>query len=513
MVPVYADLIGETKNVRFLMRSILGLGLFAAAIAVVAFSALSFFAAQSANKGERVRAAPTERVFAADIGVIENGTVQPKITAYGDIRSWRSLELRAATGGFVDELSPVFRDGEAVAKGDFLFRMAPDEAKGVVEDAQAALDEARADLAEAEASVSVSQQELTAAETQRDLRKASLERREGLRSRGVSTAAEVEEAELAFAAAAQTVASRVQMLLAAEVRIERSKTRVRRAEIALANAERKLAETEQVAPFSGLLTDVSAVLGGLVSPNERLGVLIDPSALEAVFRVTNAQYARLLDDQGALKNVPVSVTLELDDAPFTTTGYIARTGAVVESGQTGRLVFARLELSDASLFRPGDFVTIGIDEPPLENVARVPASAVFENGEMLVVGPDDRLAAIFVRILRRQADDVIVADAPEGANYVRERSPQLGAGIKVRPLVAETSSEEQASAEPGGDRSDGAVAMVDLEPARQQRLLGFIEQSERMPTDMKVRVLSALRSGRAPADMIERIEARMGENG
>ena len=75
---------------------------------------------------------------------------------------------------------------------------------------------------------------------------------------------------MAFAAAEQTVASRAQMRLAAEAKIERTTLRVKRAEITLANAERALTETTHRAPFDGLLTDVTAVLGGLATPNERL---------------------------------------------------------------------------------------------------------------------------------------------------------------------------------------------------------------------------------------------------
>ncbi|MEL7465869.1 MAG: HlyD family efflux transporter periplasmic adaptor subunit [Pseudomonadota bacterium] len=494
---------------RFAMRSFIGLTLFLSAIAVVLYGGYAFNQARTASGDGPARGGPSERVFAVDIGVIENGAVEPTITAYGDIRSWRSLELRASSGGYIVDLAENFRDGEEVAAGDLLFRMDPEDATGGVQDAQASLDEARADLAEAKQAVAVAAQELKAAETQRDLRDAAWERRKGLRSRGVSTEAEVEEAELAFAAAAQTVASRSQMLLAADVKIERTELRVRRAEIALANAERRLAETAHLAPFDGLLSDVNAVLGGFVSVNERLGVLIDPTALEAAFRVTNAQFARLLDDDGRLKEAPVAVTLELDDAPVTTTGVIARAGAIIETGQTGRLIFARLDLSSASLFRPGDFVTVSIDEPPLGNVARLPAAAVLESGELLIVGEDERLRAVQTRILRRLGDEVVVAGAPDGARYVRERAPQLGPGIKVRPIQAEMTGAAPATA----SASARSGAMVELDPERQQRLIGFVEGAERMPTDMKVRVLGALRSGRAPAEMIERIEARMGDSG
>lgn len=497
------------------MRSLIGFGLIAAALGAVVYSAVAVIEIRAGRDAGPRRAAGVERVFAVDIGTIRNETAHPRIEAFGEIRSWRSLELRATGGGYIVELSEKFRDGEAVEEGDVLFALDSKDAEAIVGDAEAALEETVADLAEARQSVAVAEQELRAAETQRDLRDSALDRRQGLKSRGVATAAEVEEAEMASAAADQTVASRAQMLLAAQLKIERAVLAVRRAEIAVANARRDVADTVQRAPFDGLLSDVTAVLGGLATSNERLGVLIDPTSLEAVFRVTNAQFARLIDENGVLRRSKVLVTLDLDDVPMTTAGEIDRSGAVIGSGETGRLVYARIDLDEASIFRPGDFVTVAIDEPPLENVAEIPAAAVTEAGEMLVVGPDERLRALQVRILRRQGDAALVAGAPDGARYVRERAPQLGAGIKVRPIGGETPSGGMSLSDaatnpalPGADAD-----LVDLDPERQRRLIGYIESADEMPADMKVRLLGALRSGRAPAGMLEQIEARMGESG
>ncbi len=74
-----------------------------------------------------------------------------------------------------------------------------------------------------------------------------------------------------------------------------------RRQIALAEAERRLAETALFAEFAGTLSDVTVVEGGLVQHNERLARLIDPDALEVSFRVSTPQYARLLDDDGELR--------------------------------------------------------------------------------------------------------------------------------------------------------------------------------------------------------------------
>jgi len=56
-----------------------------------------------------------------------------------------------------------------------------------------------------------------------------------------------------------------------------------------------------------------------------------------------------------------------------------------------------------------------------------------------------------VRILRRDGDSLIVADAPFGATYVTARAPQLGPGLKVRRSDA-SAPPGALSAAPGGAR-------------------------------------------------------------
>lgn len=488
---------------RFVLRSIVGLCLLAgsAGLIVYAWSAVQITMEERAATSPR-RAAE-ERVFAVEVGRVALGRAEPVIEAYGEIRSWRTLELRAAAGGRIVELADRFRDGAEASAGDLLFRIDPEDFVAKVDDAAAALMEAEADLAEARQAIEVAKREMQAAETQRDLRAAALDRRAGLLDRGVSTSIEVEEAELALAAAEQSAASRAQATLAAAMRIERADLRRQRAEITLGDARRDLADIDHRAAFDGLLSDVAAVLGALVTPNERLGLLIDPTALEAVFRVTNAQYARLLDERGRLKPTPLQVTLELDETPLTVAGVVDRTSAVIDGGETGRLVYAKLDLQSATLLRPGDFVHVTISEPALDRVAVLPAAAVTERGELLVLSDADRLTAVDTRILRRLGDEVIVAGAPDGARYVKARAPQLGAGVKVRPL----------GDEPESVASAAEITVVELAPERKERLIGFVERSDQMSADMKMRVLSTLRTGRAPADLLERIERRMGDAG
>ncbi|MBN2907511.1 MAG: biotin/lipoyl-binding protein [Rhodobacteraceae bacterium] len=483
---------------RFLRRSLVGLFLVALTVGLLAFAGNSVVSAIQARLSQEPMQRPArERVFAVNVLTLQPQTIAPVLTAFGEVRSRRTLEVRARAGGTVVALHPAFEEGGHVQQGDLILRVDP-------VDAQSALDVARADLAEAEAdqrdaarTLDLAREELAATAEQARLRRQAVSRQENLRSRGVGTDAAVETAALAASAADQAVVSRRQSVAQAEAAVETMRTNLDRARIALAEAERALADTELYAAFSGTLSDVSLVEGGLVSPNERVADLIDASALEVSFRVSTAQYSHLLDAAGTLGAAPVTAVLDVYGADLVARGRISRESGAVAEGQVGRLLFA--ELHDTVGFRPGDFVTVRVDEPALTDVARLPAAAVNAAGDVLVLAADDRLEAAAVEILRRQGDDVIVrAPALYGREVVAERSPLLGAGIKVRPL-----------------RPDAAVApdepeMVQLTPERRAALIAFVEGNPMMPKEAKARVKAQLEQEQVPARMVERIEGRMG---
>ena len=486
---------------KFLRNSLIGVFLLSVTLGLVALAGNIVYGALESRWAREAPERPArERVIAVNVVTVEPTTVAPVLSTFGEVRSRRTLELRAAAGGAVVWVADAVEDGGSVTAGDLLVQIDPADAQSALDLAQAALAEAQADLRDAERNITLAQDDLVSAQEQAGLRERALGRQRDLLDRGVGTEAAVETAELAAAAARQAVLSRRQGTAQAETRIDQARTSLQRQEIALAEAERRLADTEIHAQFSGVLSDVAVVEGGLVSPNERIAQIVDPEALEVSFRVSTSQYARLLDETGRLEGLPVVVSLDVMGADIVTSGAISRESAAVGEGQTGRLIFARLD--EAAGFRPGDFVTVRVEEDPLEDVALLPASAVDPAGRVLVVGEDERLGEATVEVLRRQGDQVIVrARALAGQDIVAERTPLLGAGIKVRPVRPATPGEAAVPEEPD---------LVELDPDRRARLMAFVEGNRFMPADAKERVLAQLRQDRVPARMVERIESRMG---
>ncbi len=471
---------------RFFTRSIMGVFLAAVTFGLLALAAqIVISAARSRLADQGPAPAREERVFSANVVTVEPATIAPTLTAYGEVRSRRTLELRSAVGGQVVDLAPGFEDGATVAQGDVLIRLDPAETTSARDLAAAGVAEATAEQDAAAADLALGRDDLTAAEGQRTLRAQALSRQQDLRTRGLGSDAAAEEAALALSSADQSVLARRQSILQAEARVDSAASALMRAGISLADAERALRDTVIRAPFDGRLAQVNVVQGGLVSPNEALAQIVDPTAIEVMIRLSASQAAQL----PGIGAAPTLFTVPSDKAGagVAAKGILTREGATVGAGESGRVVFGALSQVQGLL--PGDFVTVQLREPPMPGVALLPATAVSADGTVLVLGAEDRLEEISVTLLRRQGDDVIVAPgAAAGREVVAERSPLLGAGIRITPV------------RPG---------LVTLSDDRRAALIALVQAADMDPAE-KTAALDMLAQEQVPADLIARLETTAG---
>ena len=493
---------------RFFRQSLTGLFLLALTLGLLAMAGNRIFSAVKEVRDREPFSPPArERVFSVNVLRAEPATVEPVLTAFGEVFSSRTLEIRAVSGGQLVYLADGFEDGGQVQAETVLARVDP-------MDAQSALDRTRADMLDAEAEMrdakraqELSGDDLAAAQEQAALRQKAFERQVDLKERGVGTEAAVETAELAASSARAAVLAKRQALANAAARVDQAATRLARQEIALAEAERALVDTEITAGFSGVLSGVTVIEGRLVSPNEKLAELIDPGSLEVSFRLSTAQYSRLLDNSGALRKAPVEISLDVGGVELISKGRIERDSAAVESGQTGRLVYARID-SPIGL-KPGDFVTVNVSEPAVKNVVRLPAPAYGSDGAVLLLDDNNRLESLPVELVRRQGDDVLVRGAGlAGRLVVAERTPLLGAGIGVKPLGDEVEAEDQATppAGRGGGFGGGDGEMIAIDDEKRAELIKAVESNGMMPANAKERILEMLKQPEVPKSLVDRLE-------
>lgn len=486
---------------RFLRQCMIGLFLASVTLGLLVWAVQMVGGAVQTRLADSPVAPPArERAFTVNVVTATAGSETPVLEGYGEIASRRTLELRAAIGGRVMSLARGFEDGGAVEAGDVLVRLDQADMQSAFERAQNDLADAEAEQRDAARGLALARDEVAAAQEQAALQELAAQRQADLAQRGVATSAAIEAAQLAASAARQAVLARRQVLAQGEGRVDQALTQTARARIALGEAQRRLDDMVLSAPFSGILSETAVVEGRLVSANERVAELIDPDDLEVSFRLSTAQFARLLDARGEIVQAEVEVTLDVAGVDISAQGRITRTsaGAGAGDGTTGRLVFAAL--NEAAGFKPGDFVTVHVQEPVLVDVIRLPASAVDAAGVVLLLGSDNRLEAARIEVLRRQGDDVLVRGDIAGREVVESRSPLLGVGISVKPLRKD----------PEGTAVAPEPEMVELTEERRAKLVAFVEANKRMPQEAKARVLSQLSQPNVPAKTIERLESRIG---
>ena len=495
---------------KFLRRSLTGLFLVCVCGALVFAAGVKMYTSVQAKAAqEGFRAPARERQFSVNVVHVTPAEIAPVLTTFGEVLARRTLELRAPQGGEIIELSHVFQEGGVVKAGDVLLRVDPTDAQSTLRVAQADFQEAEAELSDAERGLGIAEDDLAAARGQLELRVAALARQRNLADRGVGTESAVETAALSEASARQSVLSKRQALATAAARVDQGKNGVLRTQITVSEAERALAHTQVVATFDGTLSGVTVALGALLNANEQIGSLVDPRDLEIAFRVSTQQYANLTTQTGGLSKLPVTASLSMADLDLTAQGRISRESAVVGSGQTGRQIFASLDTSFG--LRPGDFVTVSIEEPALSGVALIPSAAVDAAHTVLAVTQESRLEVLSAPILRRQGDDVIVdARAIAGRQIVSERSPLLGAGIRVQVIGATDAPLLGADQTPSAQASGASADTIALSDARRAKLLAFVEQNTRMPADVRSRMAEQLQAKEVPIDLVTRLEGRMG---
>ncbi len=483
---------------RFLRRSLVGLFLLSLTLALLGLAGRSIYLAVDSRINAEAPSFPQrERVTSVNVVTFESGTLTPELTVFGELRSRRTLALRSSAGGTVTELAPEFVEGGAVAAGQLLAQIDPVEAEATLSRVRADLTDAQAELRDAERALDLSRDTLSGAEAQVALRDQALQRQRDLQDRGIGTAPDLEAAELAASSAQQAVLTARQSVAQAEARIDQATSLIARQEINLAEAERALADTRIYAAFDGVLSDVTIAPGSRVTANEQIGQLIDPTALEVAFRVSTAQYAQLLGEDGSFIGAPVTVALDVAGVSILADGQISREAASVGEGQTGRLIFAGID--GAAGLRPGDFVTVRVEEPPLDDVAFLPATALASDGTVLVVSEENRLNPAPAELLRRQGDLIIVRADLEGARIVAERTPLLGEGILVRPILPD-----------GSTAPDPEPEMIELTEERRAKLVEFVQANNAMPAEAKSRILAQLEQDEVPAEMVAQLESRMG---
>ena len=104
---------------RFLGRGLIGLLLFSLALGLLGLAGNTIKIAVQDRVNKEPRAKARERTFTVKVVPAEVTSMNPTLNAFGEIQSRKTLDLRMAAGGQIQQLSPNFVEGGSVKSGSY----------------------------------------------------------------------------------------------------------------------------------------------------------------------------------------------------------------------------------------------------------------------------------------------------------------------------------------------------------------------------------------------------------
>lgn len=370
---------------RKLKRLLLIVGILALAMAIAAALVMS---RKEPPKKER-----EELAMLVEVLELEHMSANFEIRSQGTVLPRTQTILSAEVSGIITDISPSYIAGGLFKSGETLLRIDPTNYK-----------------------VAVDQAEALVAQRQIEYDGASKLRAQGYRA----------EAELAAAKAA---------LAQARAELVRSRRNLERTYIRL--------------PYDGMVRAKEADLGQYVGPSTRLGVVFATGYAEVRLPLTDLDLAfvdlpRLPRAGGAKVSGPrVQLSAVQKGRTVSWDATIVRSEGVVDENSRVTYVVARVDdpyalASNHAPLPVGTFVQARIQGSSLEDIIRVPRTALRGSNQLVFVDEDDRIRIRTVEIARADSDYVYLTGGAEPGDLIVVTSLESPVnGTKVRIAEAD----------------------------------------------------------------------------
>ncbi len=347
------------------------------------------------------------------------GDVALVVRTQGRVEPRAEIDLVVEVGGKVLEVAPTLAAGGFFRTGDLLVRLDP-------LDYRLAVDRTKAEVARAEVRVAMEKAEAEVAVREwKDM------------GEGAAPPLVRREPQQAEAAAALSAARAL-----------------------LAQAERDLARTEIRAPFDGRVRSEDVDVGQFVSRGEKLARIYSTDVAEIRLPLVDEDLAYLdlpmarRDADAGMQGPEVTVQADFAGRRWRWKGRIVRTEGQIDP--TTHVIHAVARVDDPyggdDPSRPplaaGLFVEAEIAGRLVRGVVTLPRAAMRGESRVLVVDAEERLRSRKVRVLRREADHVIVSEGVEGGDRVCVSPLEVATdGMKVRVADQGSHGDGEAGAE------------------------------------------------------------------
>ena len=351
------------------------------------------------------------RALLVDVLQLETLSAQLAVNSQGTVLPRTQTSLGAEISGTVVEISPKFIPGGVFRAGEVLLRIDATDYEVAVLQADALVKQRRIEFDGA----------------------AKL-RQQGYR------------AEAEYASAAAALAS---------------------AEAELVRAQRNLERTEIRLPYEGMVLSKDTDLGQFVSPGTRLGVAFATDYAEVRLPLTDQDLAFVdlpeateIAETGAWDGPPVTLSATRMGKPAEWQARIVRSEGVVDEKSRVTYAVARIDdpyrLHEAGIPLPvGTFVTAEIAGRTMEEVIRVPRSALRSASQLLIVDDDNRIRIRDVDVIRTDARYAYIGDGAEAGERIAVSAIETPLnGMYVRTTDRPETDAEQSGQVASKDEAD-----------------------------------------------------------
>lgn len=326
-----------------------------------------------------------------------------KISTQGVVESARETKLAAEVGGRVTEISPSFKRGGVVKKGERLVQI--DAA-----DFRSAL--AAAEVRRAEAELALEQEKARVEQAKLDWAKLGS---------GSEPLNPLVLREPFLAAAEASAASAVE---------------------AAAKARRDVERTEILAPFDAGLRSANAEVGAVVAPGTMVAELYASSDLEVRLPLSLEDFGFLTRDAAGAVTAEVVLKGKIGAEGYIWKAEMARVDPEISRETLSAHIAVKVLPTEGSVFPlppVGLFVNAEITGKTLDHVKEIPRRALLDGNRAIVVMADNRIAFRDLTIPRLTRETALVSGGLEAGDHVvltRLSAPVAGMEVKFEVRAA-----------------------------------------------------------------------------
>lgn len=305
------------------------------------------------NRQMPVRAQKTQSPV-VEVVPVSAAQYQAKVTSYGEAVPHYALTLAAQVSGQIEQLSVNFESGKRVKKGELLIQLEDSEYQAAVATAENSLAAAKLALLQEQRAVAQANTEWKAS---------------GLQGEPASE------------------------LVLRQPQLKAAVATVKQAEALLRNARRDLSRTKVLAPFDALIVQRLVSLGTYVQPSTEIAQLFSTEYVEVNMDLSLKDWHNLPDiDLQDSKVLPVKLYSAEGEESWT--GHILRVEQHLDSNTRQRSLVVAVDrpLDQTPALYPGTFLKAQIEGHAVNNLWKLPSSAMSQRGEIWYVTQENVLA-------------------------------------------------------------------------------------------------------------------------